>query len=92
MAYKTIFSVHAITQMARRRISTADVAYVLQHGEAIENYPHNTPYPSKLMLGWIGKRPLHVAVADNQIDEWWIIVTTYEPDPRLWDASFKKRK
>ena len=35
-------------------------------GEVIEDYPHDYPYPSRLILGWCGSRPLHVVAAENE--------------------------
>ena len=35
-------------------------------------------YPSRLVLGWIGNRPLHVVVADHVEETQWV-VTVYEP-------------
>jgi len=37
--------------MARRNISAAEVRRVLTDGETIEEYPDDTPYPSRLVLG-----------------------------------------
>jgi hypothetical protein len=78
--------------MFQRSISPEDVRHVLEAGEAIEEYPDDTPYPSRLMLGWIGSRPLHVVAADDLEDEQTIVITAYEPDPRLWHADFRARK
>ncbi len=92
MARRTIFRVHAIRRMFKRRIGRDDVHYVIQAGEIIEEYPDDQPYPSRLILGWMGSRPLHIVLADNEIDEEWIVVTVYEPDPAQWDNGFKRRK
>ncbi len=78
--------------MFKRRIGRDDVHYVIQAGEIIEEYPDDQPYPSRLILGWMGSRPLHIVLADNEIDEEWIVVTVYEPDPAQWDNGFKRRK
>lgn len=43
-----VFRVHAIKRMFQRQISKDDVRHVLETGEAIEAYPHDTPYPSRL--------------------------------------------
>ena len=51
--------------MFRRGISTEDVRHVVRIGEPIEDYPEDTPYPSRLVLGWRGSRPLHIAIADD---------------------------
>ena len=42
------FRVHAVQRMARRKISVSDVSQVIQSGEVIEDYPEDTPYPSRL--------------------------------------------
>lgn len=89
---RLVFRAHAIRRMFGRRISEEDVQEVLMSGEEIENYPEDTPYPSRLMLGLIHSRPIHVVVADNKEDRETIIVTVYEPDPMRWDSTFRRRK
>ena len=89
---KLIFRVHAIQKMFERGISRQDVLYVIEHGEVIREYRDDTPYPSRLMLGWREKRPLHVVAADNDADNETIIITAYEPDPLLWKVDFKHKK
>ncbi len=56
-------------------------------------YEHATdrPYPSRLVRGWSGSRPLHVVVAGSSEDDAMVVVTVYEPDPPLWDAGFMRR-
>ncbi len=51
---KLVFRVHAIQRMFERSIQDEDVRTVLRQGEVIEAYPDDTPYPSYLMLGWVG--------------------------------------
>jgi len=65
---------------------------VLATGEVIEDYPDDTPYPSRLMLGWCNFRPLHVVTANNKEAQETIILTVYEPDPNKWEPGFRKRK
>ncbi len=62
---KLVFRVHAVRRMVQRQISVDDVRHVLATGEVIENYPDDTPYPSRLILGWLGVRPVHVVAADD---------------------------
>ncbi len=78
--------------MAERKITVEDVKNVLKTGETIASYPEDRPYPSRLILGWIGTRPLHVVVADNDEDNVQIVITVYEPDPTLWEDDFKRRR
>lgn len=63
-----------------------------QRGETIETYPTDKPFPSRLILGWSGLRPLHVVAADNASAQETIIVTVYQPDIEEWESGFKRRK
>ena len=91
-AQRIRFRVHAIRRMFERGITEEDVAHVLSTGEIIEEYPDDQPYPSRLVLGRCGKRPLHVVAADNQADDETIIVTVYEPDAEIWGNEFRRKK
>lgn len=86
------FRVHAVQRMFERQISEENVKYVIHTGEIIENYPTDLPYPSKLVVGWIGAKSLHVVLAENIEQKEWIVITVYEPDPNKWDDGFKRRK
>ena len=90
--HRLVFRVHAIQRMALRDISEAEVRAVLTTGEAIEEYPDDTPFPSRLVLGWVGSRPLHVVAADNPEEENTIVITVYEPEPDQWEVGFRRRR
>ena len=75
-----------------RAISDDDVRHVLEVGKEIESYPTDFPYPSRLLLGWLGPRPIHVVAADNTADNETIVVTVYEPDSDRWEPGFERRK
>lgn len=92
MADKLVFRVHALRRMFERRISIDDVNAVIGRGEIIEDYLDDRPYPSRLVLGWRGARPLHVVVAHNLSESELVVITVYEPDPELWEANFRRRK
>ncbi|MGF1634920.1 MAG: DUF4258 domain-containing protein [Phycisphaerae bacterium] len=85
------FRVHAVQRMFARRIGEADVRVVVEIGRTIRAYPDDTPYPSRLILGFAGGRPLHVVAADVPGSDEVIIITVYEPDPALWNDTFDKR-
>jgi hypothetical protein len=87
-----LFSGHALTRMITRGIDEADVRQVLDADDAIETYPDDTPYPSALYLGFVDKRPIHVVAADDDAGQQTIVVTVYEPDLSLWDATFRARR
>ncbi|MCC7163596.1 MAG: DUF4258 domain-containing protein [Anaerolineae bacterium] len=91
-ARQLIFRVHAIKRMFQRSITIEQVRAVLEQGEVIEDYPDDTPYPSRLLLGWIDQRPLHVVAAYNAEQQQVIIITAYEPEAERWDREFKRRK
>ncbi len=91
-AHRLVYRVHAIERIVERGISDDDVRQVLADGKEIEEHPADYPYPSRLLLGWCGQRPIHVVAADNTADNETIIVTVYEPDPDRWERGFKRRK
>jgi hypothetical protein len=90
-AGKIIFRTHAVKRMFQRRVDEKDVRSVLETGEIIEVYSDDTPYPSCLILGWLGNRPLHVVAADNTADDETIVITVYEPEQDKWTPNFKRR-
>ncbi len=77
--------------MFERCISTQDVKNALKTGEIIVNYPDDTPYPSRLVLGFVNGRALHVVVATNEHDNMDIVITVYEPNSDVWASDFKRR-
>ncbi len=86
------FSGHAIRRMFERKISKSDVVEVLKNGEIIEEYMDDEPFPSYLMLGFIGVQPLHVVAAFDSESKTCHIITAYDPDPALWDEGFNRRR
>lgn len=78
--------------MFQRHVTVEDARNALDGGEELEAYPTDQPYPSRLVLGWRGSRPPHVVVAQNVADDETIVISVYEPDPFLWDASFRRRR
>jgi len=88
---KITYRLHAVKRMFERKISAEEVRYVLETGEAIEVYPDDTPYPSRLILGCYKGRIIHIVAANNCLDEEIIVITVYEPDPAEWDQECKKR-
>ncbi|MBI5838955.1 MAG: DUF4258 domain-containing protein [Chloroflexi bacterium] len=86
-----VFRIHAIQRMFERRISEENVRQVLQSGEMIEDYSDEMPFPSGLMSGRRGNRPLHVVMAENTEEDETIVITVYEPDPSQWKSGFRNR-
>lgn len=92
MSNKLVFTIHAIQRMAQRAMSINDVRQVIDTGIIVEDYPNDSPYPSRLILGWIEQRPIHVVASDNSSALETIVITVYEPDPQQWLQGFTRRK
>ena len=78
--------------MFERKVSAQKVAQALHSGETIEDYSSEMPEPSRLILGFQGKRPLHIVSSENPKTKETIIITVYVPDPAKWDQDFKSRR
>lgn len=87
-----ILRIHAVQRMAERGITVEDVRAVLGAGETIEDYPSDTPFPSRLVLGRSGGRAIHVVAAYDRSRDSTIVITVYEPDPTRWEADLRTRK
>ncbi|MBN1927813.1 MAG: DUF4258 domain-containing protein [Prolixibacteraceae bacterium] len=77
--------------MFKRKIAEQDVINIIKNGEIIKSYPDDKPYPSELILGYVGSRPLHVVVSIN-IEGCCFVITTYEPDVSIWNEKFSAKK
>jgi len=77
--------------MFQRKITKDDVRKVINYGEVISDYPDDKPFPSMLILGFVEKRPVHVVLAYDNINETGYVVTTYVPDAKFWTENFKRR-
>jgi hypothetical protein len=91
-ARSLVFRVHAAKRMLQRGIRAVDVEAVVAHGEMIEDYPEDTPFPSRLLLGAPAGQPLHVVAADEPGTGVTYVVTAYYPTPAQWDADFRRRR
>lgn len=89
---KIIYRVHAIQRMFERGISGQKVRQILEVGETIEDYSAEMPEPSRLILGFHGKRPIHVVASENPAANEIIVVTVYSPASDKWNREFKSRK
>ena len=89
---RLIFRDHATRRMIQRGIHASHIRSVLEYGEVIEDYPRGYPHPSKLLLGWVRGKPLHVVAADHPTLPVTFIITVYEPAPNQWESDFKHRR
>ena len=86
------FSAHAVTRMFERGFSTDEVLTAMKVGHVIIDYPDDRPYPSHLLLAYLGIRPIHLVVAQEPESAICFVVTAYSPDPLIWSADFTTRR
>ncbi|MCI0554413.1 MAG: DUF4258 domain-containing protein [Anaerolineae bacterium] len=89
---KIFFRVHAVQRMFEREISEKRVLGALELGDTIEDYSSEMPEPSRLLLGFQGKRPIHVVASENPETKEITIITVYIPDSDKWNKDFKSRR
>ena len=87
------FTQEARRRMGQRRIYPSDVRAVLSQGRILRHYPEDNN--SYLMLGRVSgtygrDRPVHVVAADHE--DTTVVITTYEPEPALWEDNFRWKK
>jgi hypothetical protein len=85
------FRVHAVQRMCERDISVKKVLVAIKTGETIEDYSSEMPEPSRLILGFQGKRPFHVVISENPETNVTTIITVYIPDPDKWKNDSRSR-
>ena len=78
-------------KLRQRRIKAEDIEQAVRTGTIIEAYPEDPRGASCLILGFAGKRPLHVVCGRLDAEEI-LIITVYEPDPEEWENDWKTRK
>ena len=83
---------HAVQRMFERKILAQRVREALEMGETIEDYSAEMPEPSRLILGFQGKRPFHIVTSENPTTRVTTIITVYIPDPNKWNKDFKSRR
>ena len=86
------FRTHAVQRMFERGISIKNVGQALESGETIEDYSSEMPEPSRLILGFQGKRPFHVVISEDAIANRITVITVYIPEPDKWTKGFKRRR
>jgi hypothetical protein len=86
------FTRRALERMFERAVSPALVLSIISKGEVIASYPDDVPFPSALLLGFDGQRPLHLVVARDPKSGLCFVVTVYVPDPDVWSEDFRTRR
>ena len=87
-----MFRVHAVQRMFERNVSVKNVLRAIKSEETIEDYSAEMPAPSRLILGFQGKRPFHVVTSEDPGTVEMTIITVYIPEPEKWRKDFRSRK
>jgi len=87
-----IFTRHAVERMLQWNVSYEDIEHAVDNGIAIAYYPHDKPYPSRLLSHKARGRELHVVIAENFDENEVIIVTVYQPDEDYYLRKRGRRK
>ena len=87
------FKKHSAIRMREREIYADEVKEVLMHGEIIEEYWDDRPFPSCLVFGFTEKqKPVHIVIAINSDDQIIYVITVYSPSKEEWENGFMRRK
>jgi hypothetical protein len=86
-----IITRHAQRRCDSRKISIEEIKWVIAHGEIIESYPHDKPYPSCLIMGYVREEePLYILCALSHRVH---IITVHWLDPTKWlDPKTRREK
>jgi len=77
--------------MFERKISIENIRNIIESGDVIEDYSLEMPEPSRLILGYQGRKPVHIVVSENKTANEIIIITVYSPDPTRWNKDHRSR-
>lgn len=89
---KILYRVHAVQRMFEREISAGKVRKALEAEDVIEDYSSEMPEPSRLIMGFQGKRPFHVVTSENPDKNEITVITVYLPDADKWKKDSRSRK
>jgi hypothetical protein len=83
---------HADEEVEADSLTFDEIYFSVLHGEIIETYSTDKPYPSCLIYGqnFCGE-PIHSVWAYNENNQWTVLITVYRPNPERW-INWKERK
>jgi hypothetical protein len=81
---------HAQQRMGLRKLTHADVKYVIATGDVVEQYPDNLPDPKALFMAKVEGEPLYVSCAFDGNRAY--IITVHRYDSERWLDPWTRRK
>lgn len=85
------WQLRALERLLERGISRGEVRDTILHGDIIEEYMADKPFPSCL-IAQMKTRPLHVVAAINTDASIGHVVTAYRPDLEHFEDDYKTRR
>lgn len=83
---------HADEESQADHLTLDEIFFTVLHGEIIEQYESDRPYPSCLILGKTQSGvAVHSVWAYNIENGWAALITVYLPDPERW-INWRERK
>jgi YgiT-type zinc finger domain-containing protein len=82
-------SEHVMRFLTEGKISTAEIEDAISSGKILEVHKHPSRGISYLVLGFSGKKPVHVICAETQNSRL-VILFAYIPSPPIWKNSYQR--
>ena len=83
---------HADEEALADDLSFDEILHSVLHGEILEDYADDRPYPGCLVYGLTREgEPVHSVWAYNHETEYAVLITTYRPDPDRW-IDWRRRR
>ena len=90
---RIFWSLHAVGKLRRENLRKTAVEHSLTKCIIIEDYAmEGRPLPGCLVLGHIGRKPIHAVIAIDMDNERIFVITVYKPSSERWEDGWKKRK
>ena len=86
------FTDHGKAEAINDGLTEAEIAFSVNQGEILEDYPNDRPFPSCLIFGLSPSgEPVHSVWAYDELDRRAAMITVYRPDSSRW-IDFRIRR
>ena len=90
---RVLITNHARQEAENDNLRLDEIYWSVNHGELIENYPDDKPFPSCLIVGITPNNdPIHSVWAYNSQKQIAILITVYRPDSDKWIDGRERKK
>jgi|GEM_PF-80052 len=88
---KIRWSGHTLGRLLERGISRTRVVGAIHHGEVIQSYADDLPFPS-VLIAHVDDDPVHVVVGYDEANTEVHVITAYRPDLEHFEEDYKTRR